>query len=230
MNTHDAAARGDLHLPAARPRGRHRHADGAPTAAWSRASCRSAAEARETTTDAIAAGQRAVHRRGGAARRVHDAGRQHPAGRAGHGRAHAGRSAVLSRTARRCSGSRSWSPRATSRARRWAASRPATASPHDTDAVPDASRITPPVLLPGFPNPVRLSIDVGVDPGGLPLGASRSSLHAVSDSATDGWRIAAGRAGRPRLRPAPGLRRPTAREPVARAAPRRRRRARARSS
>src|SRR5215510_2042844 len=26
----------------------------------------------------------------------------------------------------------------------------------DTDAVPDASRITPPVLLPGFPNPVRL--------------------------------------------------------------------------
>ncbi|GFJ83997.1 VIT domain-containing protein [Phytohabitans houttuyneae] len=49
----------------------------------------------------------------------------------------------------------------------------------DTDAVPDASRITPPVLLPGFPNPLRLSIDVGVDPGGLPLDAVRSSLHTV---------------------------------------------------
>ena len=61
----------------------------------------------------------------------------------------------------------------------------------DTDAVPDASRITPPVLLPGFPNPVRLSIDVGVDPAGLPLGTVRSSLHAVST--VDGrWRIAPG--------------------------------------
>jgi Ca-activated chloride channel family protein len=56
----------------------------------------------------------------------------------------------------------------------------------DTDAVPDASRITPPVLLPGFPNPLRLSIDVGVDPGGLPLGAIRSSLHTVVE---DGGRI-----------------------------------------
>ncbi|MBX6357244.1 MAG: VWA domain-containing protein [Micromonosporaceae bacterium] len=46
----------------------------------------------------------------------------------------------------------------------------------DTDAVPDASRITPPVLLPGFPNPVRLSIAVTVDPGGLPLGHARCSL------------------------------------------------------
>jgi Ca-activated chloride channel homolog len=63
----------------------------------------------------------------------------------------------------------------------------------DTDAVPDASRITPPVLLPGFPNPLRLSIDVGVDPAGLPLaeGGVRSSLHAVSQS--DGrWRIQPG--------------------------------------
>jgi Ca-activated chloride channel family protein len=49
----------------------------------------------------------------------------------------------------------------------------------DTDAVPDASRIAPPVLLPGFPNPVRLSIDVDLDPAGLPLGQVRSSLHAV---------------------------------------------------
>jgi hypothetical protein len=47
------------------------------------------------------------------------------------------------------------------------------------------------VLLPGFPNPVRLSIDVGIDPAGLPLGAVRSSLHAVST--VDGrWRIAPG--------------------------------------
>jgi Ca-activated chloride channel family protein len=33
----------------------------------------------------------------------------------------------------------------------------------DTDAVPDASRISPPVLLPGFPNPVRLGITVEVE-------------------------------------------------------------------
>ncbi len=49
----------------------------------------------------------------------------------------------------------------------------------DTDAVPDASRITPPVLLPGFPNPVRLSLTVEVHSGPLPLGEFRSSLHAV---------------------------------------------------
>lgn len=50
----------------------------------------------------------------------------------------------------------------------------------DTDAVPDASRITPPVLMPGFPNPVRLSIDVGVDPAGLSLSDVRSTLHTVN--------------------------------------------------
>ncbi|HEX6674285.1 MAG TPA: VIT domain-containing protein [Actinomycetes bacterium] len=49
----------------------------------------------------------------------------------------------------------------------------------DTDAVPDASRITPPVLLPGFPNPVRLSLEVEVDPAGLPLHGLAASLHAV---------------------------------------------------
>jgi Ca-activated chloride channel homolog len=49
----------------------------------------------------------------------------------------------------------------------------------DTDAAPDASRITPPVLLPGFPDPVRLSIEVDVDAGGLPLGDLSSSLYAV---------------------------------------------------
>ncbi|HEV7899857.1 MAG TPA: VIT domain-containing protein [Planosporangium sp.] len=56
----------------------------------------------------------------------------------------------------------------------------------DTDAVPDASRITPPVLLPGFPNPLRLSLDVDIDPAGLPLGEVRSSLHAV---VTEGGRV-----------------------------------------
>ena len=35
----------------------------------------------------------------------------------------------------------------------------------DTDAVPDASRISPPVLLPGFPNPVRLALGVALDAG-----------------------------------------------------------------
>jgi Ca-activated chloride channel homolog len=53
----------------------------------------------------------------------------------------------------------------------------------DTDAVPDASRITPPVLLPGYPNPVRLRITVDVDPGGLPLSGLRSSLHAIATRA-----------------------------------------------
>ena len=50
----------------------------------------------------------------------------------------------------------------------------------DTDATPDASRITPPVLLPGFPNPVALSIEVAIDVGSLPLGDVRSSLHAIT--------------------------------------------------
>jgi len=56
----------------------------------------------------------------------------------------------------------------------------------DTDAVPDASRISPPVLLPGFPNPVRLSAEVEIDPAGLPLSAVRSSLHAVVVDESDG--------------------------------------------
>ncbi len=51
----------------------------------------------------------------------------------------------------------------------------------DTDAVPDASRITPPVLLPGFPNPVRLFIGVDIDPAGLTLSEVRSSLHVVQN-------------------------------------------------
>ena len=55
----------------------------------------------------------------------------------------------------------------------------------DTDAVPDASRITPPILLPGFPNPVRLSIRADVDPAGLPSHGIRSSLHAIGTETGD---------------------------------------------
>ncbi|TDV50978.1 VIT domain-containing protein [Actinophytocola oryzae] len=60
----------------------------------------------------------------------------------------------------------------------------------DTDAVPDASRISPPVLLPGFPNPVALSLEVEVDTAGLPLAGVRSSLHTVATEDTpNGMRI-----------------------------------------
>ncbi|MFC5187023.1 VIT domain-containing protein [Actinomadura harenae] len=56
----------------------------------------------------------------------------------------------------------------------------------DTDAVPDASRITPPVLLPGFPNPVALSLAVDIDAGALPLTEIRSALHVVAEDTADG--------------------------------------------
>ena len=54
----------------------------------------------------------------------------------------------------------------------------------DTDRVPDASRVTPPVLIPGMPNPVDLSIEVDIH---LPESFDRekllsqltSSLHTV---------------------------------------------------
>jgi Ca-activated chloride channel homolog len=52
----------------------------------------------------------------------------------------------------------------------------------DTDAVPDASRISPPVLLPGYPNPVRLSLRVEfaspLQPHDL-----RCSLHTIVEEA-----------------------------------------------
>ena len=56
----------------------------------------------------------------------------------------------------------------------------------DTDAVPDASRISPPVLLPGFPNPVRLTLSTDIDPAGLPLAGIRCSLHATAEQADAG--------------------------------------------
>ena len=56
----------------------------------------------------------------------------------------------------------------------------------DTDQVPDASRLNPPILLPGYPNPVRLGITVDWDPAGLPMDALRSSLHAVTETRAEG--------------------------------------------
>jgi Ca-activated chloride channel homolog len=49
----------------------------------------------------------------------------------------------------------------------------------DTDLVPDASRISPPTLLPGHPNPVRLELAATIDPAGFALSDLRSSLHTV---------------------------------------------------
>jgi hypothetical protein len=60
----------------------------------------------------------------------------------------------------------------------------------DTDAVPDASRITPPVLLPGQPNPVHLAFRLELDPAGLPLSNLRASLHALRlDRTAEGLRV-----------------------------------------
>jgi Ca-activated chloride channel family protein len=54
---------------------------------------------------------------------------------------------------------------------------------HDTDAVPDASRITPPVLLPGYPFPVRFAMTVDVFAADVAPSQVRSSLHAVTNEA-----------------------------------------------
>ena len=53
----------------------------------------------------------------------------------------------------------------------------------DTDLVPDASRISPPVLLAGCPNPVRLGIRVALEGGTVREVAS--SLHAVTQVRRD---------------------------------------------
>ena len=59
----------------------------------------------------------------------------------------------------------------------------------DTDAVPDASRISPPVLLSGFPNPVYFSLAVDLFAAGMPVSELRSSLHtAVIEQGQDSWR------------------------------------------
>jgi Ca-activated chloride channel homolog len=59
----------------------------------------------------------------------------------------------------------------------------------DTDQVPDASRITPPVLLPGFPSPVELSITAEIDPAGLPLAGVASSLHPIATEDGESGRL-----------------------------------------
>nr|MDQ3299797.1 VWA domain-containing protein [Myxococcota bacterium] len=53
----------------------------------------------------------------------------------------------------------------------------------DTALVPDASRISPPVLLPGCPNPVRLALRVALEDHDVRDVAS--SLHAVTTSKQD---------------------------------------------
>lgn len=59
----------------------------------------------------------------------------------------------------------------------------------DTGAVPDASRITPPVLLPGFPDPVRLTAVADIDPAGLPLTRITSSLPVQPNEAPNGHTV-----------------------------------------
>ena len=54
----------------------------------------------------------------------------------------------------------------------------------DTDAAPDASRITPPVLLPGYPNPVRLVIAIELRGPGTEL--ARCNLHSLRATEADG--------------------------------------------
>jgi Ca-activated chloride channel homolog len=53
----------------------------------------------------------------------------------------------------------------------------------DTNLVPDASRISPPVLLPGCPNPVRLSLRVSL--ADQRVRDVASSLHAVTTTLRD---------------------------------------------
>lgn len=53
----------------------------------------------------------------------------------------------------------------------------------DTDLVPDASRISPPVLLPGVANPVRLGIRVAIEDASI--AGLASSLHAINTRNSD---------------------------------------------
>ena len=46
----------------------------------------------------------------------------------------------------------------------------------DTDQVPDASRITPPTLLPGYKSPVQLALNLSFDPAGLKISKRRCSM------------------------------------------------------
>lgn len=59
----------------------------------------------------------------------------------------------------------------------------------DTSHVRDASRITPPVRLPGMPNPVRLSFGLTLERGGLEIADIRSSLHEVRAADEGGGKV-----------------------------------------
>ena len=65
----------------------------------------------------------------------------------------------------------------------------------DTDEVPDASRVTPPVLLPGFPNPIRLSLEVQLDAAAATANPAtwreqvKSSLHSTITDDGPPWTI-----------------------------------------
>jgi len=61
----------------------------------------------------------------------------------------------------------------------------------DTDAVPDASRITPPVLLQGFPNPVALDMSVSIDQRGLEVSDIACSLP-TDQIGENHWRVVPG--------------------------------------
>ena len=164
--------------------------------------------AREEYDQAIAAGPAGRDRRGGAARRVHHAGRQHPARRAGH--------------ASRCTlvgplpyedGEATFrfplvvAPRyipgaplaGTARRRRL---RAATPTPCPTRR---GSRRR--CCCPASPTRCGCRIGVDIDPAGLPLGEVRSSLHTVVARGRATCSIQPGERVEPRLHPAPGLRR-----------------------
>lgn len=49
----------------------------------------------------------------------------------------------------------------------------------DTNAVLDASRISPPILLPGQPNPIHLTLRLEMDSAGLPITNLHASLHEL---------------------------------------------------
>lgn len=49
----------------------------------------------------------------------------------------------------------------------------------DTDVTPDASRISPPVLLKGYPNPVRLGLTVELSDADVEASSLKASLHAL---------------------------------------------------
>lgn len=59
----------------------------------------------------------------------------------------------------------------------------------DTSHVRDASRISPPVRLPGMPGPVRLGIGLTLEPSGLEPVDLRSSLHEVRARDEGGGRL-----------------------------------------